>query len=91
MKYRKHNLKSRAKKKTKQQQQKKNVRVRNLADKIVHIKFEMDRISDTRTNCTFLGVKDETKITVFIYKNIYENIQSIKTDLKYLYIILTKY
>ena len=91
MKYRKHNLKSRAKKKTKQQQQKKNVRVRNLADKIVHIKFEMDRISDTRTNCTFLGVKDETKITVFIYKNIYEKIQSIKTDLKYLYIILTKY
>ena len=91
MKYRKHNLKSRAKKKQNNNSKKKNVRVRNLADKIVHIKFEMDRISDTRTNCAFLGVKDETKITVFIYKNIYENIQSIKTDLKYLYIILTKY
>ena len=87
-------MKSRAKKKNKTRQKPltaKKVRVRKLTNKIVHIKFQKDRISNTRSNCTFLGVKDETKITVFIYKNIYENIQSIKTDLKYLYIILTKY
>ena len=87
-------MKSRAKKKNKTRQKPliaKKVRVRKLTNKIVHIKFQKDRISNTRSNCTFLGVKDETKITVFICKNIYKNIQSIKTDLKYLYIILTKY
>ena len=36
------------------------------ANKNVRIKFQKDRISDRRSNCTFLGVRDETKITFFI-------------------------